>query len=117
MQKVCRLTPRVRAIALNALYMFREVSMNAILLVGVALNFLGALKLLLSAIAAVSVSSGLPQEYLQLKLFAAGVAAVFGGLYLYLYFKDRLSRPALFEFGVSNGVVAALFWYYIASNV
>lgn len=118
--------------------------MNAILLVGVALNFSGALKLFFSAIAAVPGSSNLPQEYLQLKLFAAGVAAVFGSLYLYLYFhpafaipflvfgaalkswafllslylylKQRLSRFAFFEFGVSNGVVAALFWYYIAAT-
>jgi hypothetical protein len=114
-----------------------------ILLVGVALNYFGALKLLFSALAAVPGSSNLPQEYLQFKLFTAGTAAVFGSLYLYLYFhtvfaipflafgaalktwafllslylylRHRLSRGAFLEFGVSNGLVALLFWYYIAS--
>jgi len=118
--------------------------MNAILLVGVALNYFGALKLLFPALAAVPGSANLPQEYLQFKLFTAGTAAVFGSLYLYLYFhpvfavpflafgaalktwafllslylysRHRLSRGAFLEFGVSNGAVALLFWYYIASH-
>jgi hypothetical protein len=117
--------------------------MQAILLVGVALNWLGATKLFVEAMFAVRAApnSSSPAEYLQLKLFTAGTAAVFGSLYLYLYVHPvfvvpflafgaalktwafllslylfligRLSRRALFEFGVSNAIVGALFWIYL----
>ncbi len=118
--------------------------MQIILLIGVALNYYGAAKLLLTAVRAIPGSVHQPEEWLQFKLFAAGTAAVFGSMYLYLYahpqhavpflifgaalktwafllclflfVRQRLGRGALLEFGVSNGLVALLFWYYIAVN-
>jgi hypothetical protein len=117
--------------------------MQAILLVGAALNWLGATKLFVETLYAVRAAahSNTPAEYLQFKLFTAGTAAVFGSLYLYLYIHPvfvvpflvfgaalktwafllslylflirRLPRRALFEFGVSNGIVGALFWIYL----
>jgi hypothetical protein len=117
--------------------------MQAILLVGVALNWLGAAKLFIECVFAMraATSSDSPAEYLQFKLFTAGTAATFGSLYLYLYIHPRfvipflifgaalktwafllslalflmrrLSRQTLFEFGVSNGIVGTLFWIYV----
>ena len=80
-------------------------------------------------------------EYLQLKLFVTGVAATFGSLYLYLFFNPEFIVPFLLfgaalkswafitslflfsrkilrikafaEFGISNGIVAVLFWILI----
>jgi hypothetical protein len=82
-----------------------------------------------------------PADHDQLKAFTAGTAATFGAFYLYLYASDepafpllifgaslktwafalsvvlraqhRLDRKDLFSFGVSNGVVAGLFWVHI----
>lgn len=99
----------------------------------------------MSAIAATASEpiAGVPDDYLQFKLFTGGTAAVFGCLYLYLYLhsffvipflifgatlktwafllslvlhvKRRLSRRAFVEFGMTNAVVGALFWFYIIS--
>jgi hypothetical protein len=118
-------------------------AMQGILLVGVALNWLGAAKLFIEAFFAVRAASAAisPAEYFQFKLFTAGTAAVFGSFYLYLYIHPvfvipflvfgaalktwafllslylfligRLPRRALFEFGVSNGIVGTLFWIYL----
>ncbi len=119
--------------------------MELILLTGVLLNFAGAVNLLVSAIAATASEpiASVPDDYLQLKLFTGGTAAVFGCLYLYLYLhpsfvipflifgaalktwafllslvlyaRRRLSRRAFVGFGVTNAVVAVLFWFYIIS--
>lgn len=116
--------------------------MSSILLLGVLLNFVGAGRILFTALQAMPGRRTLHPEFLQYKLFTAGTAAVFGSLYLYLYFRPtyvmpmlvfgaalkswacvlsvglhlsgRQSRRNFLEFGVSNGVVAALFWYVIA---
>lgn len=118
--------------------------MKSILLIGATLNYCGALKLMFTSLTAVSKSATLPEELLQFKIFTAGTAGVFGSLYLYLYFypsfvipflifgatlktwafllslylnlKQLISRRALIEFGFSNGFVAALFWWYIATE-
>jgi hypothetical protein len=116
---------------------------HAILLIGVALNWLGAAKLFMETLLAVrsATDSTSLAEHLQFKLFAAGTAAVFGSLYLYLYIHPvfvipflafgaalktwalllslylfligRMTRRTLFEFGVSNGIVGTLFWIYL----
>jgi hypothetical protein len=117
---------------------------KAVLLAGVALNWCGAVLMTLEVRAgAVNARSGeAPGDYEQLKLFAAGTAAVFGAMYLFLFFEPhyvvpfltfgaalktwafvlsallrwlgRLGRQAFLLFGVSNLVVAVLFWIYIA---
>ena len=113
------------------------------MLAGVAMNwYYAALLLLQIRTAAIDVRPGeLPGDYEQLKLFSAGTAAVFGTMYLFLFFEPhyvvpflifgaalktwafvlsavlhRLRRLRLQEFiffGVSNLVVAVLFWIYI----
>lgn len=118
--------------------------MREVLLVGVVLNFYGATRLLAEALASLRAQPEDTEEYLQLKLFTAGTAAVFGCMYLYLFFhisnavpflafgaalktwallvsvllyvKRRLSLRRLLEFGVSNGLVAGLFWWYLVSR-
>ncbi len=117
--------------------------MREVLLVGVALNFYGAIRLLAQSLKPGRDFPDDPQQYLQLKLFTAGTAAVFGCMYLYLsyhiayavpflafgaalktwafllssylYLTHRLSLRYLLEFGVSNGAVGALFWWYLAA--
>lgn len=114
--------------------------MKAVLLAGIALNWLGAIKMLGEALRGRAVAG--PNDYEQLKLFAAGTAATFGSLYLYLFInpehvipflvfgaalktwafglsallrvRGRLEREPYLTFGVSNLVVAILFWIYIA---
>jgi hypothetical protein len=114
--------------------------MDYILLAGAALNFTGSLKMLKEIFKAQS-SEADPEEYLQLKLFVTGVAATFGSLYVYLFFNPALIVPILIfgaalkswafitslflycrkllgfrafsEFGLSNGIVAVLFWILI----
>ncbi len=141
--------------------------MQWVLLVGAALNFAGAAKLLAGAAAALRAPAetksreptpprapaAAPQprsgaaaldDHLQLQLFTAGTAAAFGALYAYLYAHPehvdpflifgaalktwalvlcagllaarRLTPRAFAEFGLSNGVVAALFWLYLATG-
>jgi small-conductance mechanosensitive channel len=113
---------------------------QAVLLAGVVLNGLGALQLLVGALKAPSELAG---EHVQLKLFAAGTAAVFASMYGYLYLHPQYAQPflvfgaalktwafvltlvlyrrgrielrAFLEFGVSNAIVAAAFWFYLAS--
>ncbi len=117
--------------------------MRYILLVGVALNFIGAVKFLVTSLRVDPSASDVSNEYLMFKLFTAGTAAVFGMLYLYLflhpeyvvpflvfgaalktwalllsiflYFRKQLSLKSLTDFGVTNGVVGALLWFYIFS--
>ena len=111
--------------------------MRWVLLVGVALNAAGALSLLPPRPGA---RGG---EAAQLRLFAAGTAATFAALYLYLYqhpahvvpflafgaalktwacvlsaglrVQGRLETWPFVSFGVTNGVVAVLFWVYLAT--
>ena len=118
--------------------------MYLILLVGVALNYLGALKLLKEVILSPPVATD-PQEYFQLTLFVIGAAATFGTIYLYLYFNTDYIYPFLvfgavlktwafltclylymikridfklyFEFGILNGLVAAMFIVLLAYHV
>ena len=115
--------------------------MQYFLLVGAALNFLGALKLGLESIIN---SRHAVEEYLQLKLFVFGVATTFGLIYLYLYFNPvyihpflvfgaglkawafvscfflfimgRIGFRLLFEFGITNGVVAVMFMILLANH-
>ncbi|PKN89296.1 MAG: hypothetical protein CVU51_00910 [Deltaproteobacteria bacterium HGW-Deltaproteobacteria-1] len=114
--------------------------MDYILLAGAALNFTGSLKMFREICKAPPLESD-SEEYLQLKLFVAGVAATFGSLYVYLFFNPALIVPILIfgaalkswafitslvlyrmkllrfkafsEFGLSNGIVAVLFWVLI----
>ena len=114
---------------------------RAVLLVGVALNWAGAMKLAREVWPA-DRSRELASDYQQLKAFTAGTAATFGAFYLYLYLRQqravpllvfgaslktwafvlsavlrierRLGRRSFISFGVSNGIVAALFWAHIA---
>jgi hypothetical protein len=113
---------------------------RAILLAGVALNWIGAVKLAREVWLRERCADP-PADYDQLKAFAAGTAATFGAFYLYLYVNDepavpllmfgaslktwafvlsvvlraqnRLDRENLVSFGVSNGVVGGLFWVHI----
>lgn len=119
--------------------------MKAILLIAVAVNFLGAGRMLAAGVRQMPAAARGEVQNLEFLWFAAGAAAVFGSLYLYLYFypafvvpflvfgaaaktwvlafclllyfKHCLPRRVLFAFGVKNGVVAALFWAYIASSL
>jgi hypothetical protein len=113
-----------------------------VLLIGAAFNFYGAFTLLRTAIGALASEPGASDRSLHLTLFVAGTATVFGSLYVYLFFhpafvfpflifgaslktwafllslylyaKGRAPRQVLLEFGVGNGVIAALFWLCIA---
>ena len=116
--------------------------MKAVLLLAVALNFHGAARMLMGGMRLVPAAARGEVKNLHFQWFAAGTAAAFGSLYLYLffrpefvvpflvfgaalktwvlllclylYFKHCLSRRVLVEFGAKNGVVAALFWICIA---
>src|SRR3712207_5077590 len=118
--------------------------MSAVLLAGVLLNWAGAVKLG-SEVWRRPHHAREPADYEQLKLFAAGVAATFGALYLYLFLNTgdvipflvfgaalktwafvvsatlraggRLAAGPFLSFGVSNLVVAALFWAYVAAEL
>ena len=109
------------------------------MLVGVALNWAGAVKLAREVWPA-DRSRELAWDYQQLKAFTAGTAATFGAFYLYLRqqrvvpllvfgaslktwafvlsavlrIERRLGRRSFISFGVSNGIVAALFWAHMA---
>ena len=109
------------------------------MLVGVALNWAGAVKLAREVWPA-DRSRELASDYQQLKAFTAGTAATFGAFYLYLRqqrvvpllvfgaslktwafvlsavlrIERRLGRRSFISFGVSNGIVAALFWAHMA---
>lgn len=117
--------------------------MNYILLIGAALNILSGIKLLLEVISASSGSEG-PEDYRFLKLFVVGVAFTFASLYMYLFFhatyilpfvifgaslktwaffvglylyaSKRITAKTFGEAGVSNGIVAGLFWFLVVSH-
>ena len=114
---------------------------RSVLLSGVALNWAGAAKLAREVWLAQPAEAG-PSDYDQMKAFTAGTAATFGTFYLYLYTKQepvrpllmfgaslkmwafllsvilrrqgRLDRMSFVTFGLSNGLVGALFWVHIA---
>ncbi len=115
--------------------------MHYILLIGAGYNFIGCLKLLKELFISAPPLETDNQEYYQLKLFVAGVAVTFGALYvylffypqyifpilifgaglkswaflgsLYLYLLKRLDLKTFFDFGITNGVIACLFWALI----
>jgi len=114
--------------------------LNYILVIGAALNFIAGLKLLSEIVFSPPLKTD-PAEYISLKLFVVGVAFTFGSVYTYLFFNleyivpflifgaalkswacivglylyiiKRIELKMFIEFGVSNGVVAALFWILI----
>ena len=113
---------------------------RAVLLAGVALNWAGAVKLAREVWLAERPAEA-PADYDQLKAFTTGTAATFGAFYLYLYarkqpavpllifgaalktwafassavlrLQGRLDRGSFASFGVSNGLIAGLFWIHI----
>lgn len=109
---------------------------NYLLLVGTALNYVGAISVLPpSSRRNLAIVSG---RHAQAELFIAGVEASFGTLYLFLFFRPqyiipfivfgaslkiwaflialsvyrtrRIERREFILFGVSNGVVGVLLW-------
>ncbi len=118
--------------------------MYYILYVGAALNFIAAFKLLSEIISSPPSKDG-PGDYLFLKMFVVGVAVTFGSLYIYLFNNleyivpflifgaslkfwafiislyllsvKRIGRRLFVELGVSNGIVAALFWWLIQQHL
>jgi hypothetical protein len=117
-------------------------SLHWVLLLGVALNWYGAIMGLLSASKTIGTFDA-PSDYWLSRLFLAGTAATFGTMYLYLWFhpeyvwpflafgaalktwafliaaylssKGIIGKPLFVQFGVSNGIVALLFWAYLAT--
>lgn len=117
--------------------------MSAVLIAGVFLNWTGALKLLVE-LRVPQREPAAPGDYRQLKLFAAGTAVVFGSMYLYLFIepehvvpflvfgaalktwafvlsallraRSQLQPDPFWSFGVSNLVVALLFWAYLITE-
>jgi hypothetical protein len=113
---------------------------RVVLLSGVALNWAGAAKLAHEVWVSHD-RAGAPADYDQLKAFTSGTAATFGAFYLYLFAtkkpvvpvlmfgaslktwafvlsgllraQGRLSRANFLSFGVTNGLVASLFWVHI----
>jgi hypothetical protein len=113
---------------------------RAVLLSGVALNWAGAAKLAREVWLS-NGRVGVPADYDQLKAFTSGTAATFGAFYLYLFAtkkpvvpllmfgaslktwafvlsgllhaQGRLNRANFLSFGVTNGVLASLFWAHI----
>lgn len=116
---------------------------NSVLLLGVALNFYGAAKLGAQGFSSMLTAPNQNGDGLQYQLFVAGTAAVFGSIYLYLYFhpsfvvpflifgaalktwacllslllyrRQLVSRSMFLEFGLTNGVIASLFWVRITT--
>lgn len=116
---------------------------NYVLILGAALNGYGAVSLFISSLRGMHRVSG-PDDYWQLRLFVAGTALTFGMFYIYLFYKPefvwpflifgaalkswafllslslfkarKLSGKAMIEFGLSNGLVAGLFWLYLWSS-
>jgi hypothetical protein len=113
-----------------------------VLLLGVALNWYGAISGLTSIAKQLGKVQG-PPDYWILRFFLAGAAATFGAMYLYLFFRPEfvwpflifgaalktwvlvysiylyrvgaLSKDGLNQFGISNGIVAVGFWAYLAA--
>jgi hypothetical protein len=116
---------------------------GSVLLTGVALNGLGAVKIAREVWLAKRPANA-PADYEQMKAFVAGTAATFGSYYLYLYAtkkpvvpllmfgaalkiwafvlsvillaQGRLDRGRVLSFGVSNGVVGGLMWVHIVAE-
>lgn len=116
---------------------------RSVLLGGVALNWLGAVKLAREVWASGRHPEA-PADYDQMKAFTAGAAATFGSYYLYLHVtkkpavpllmfgaalkmwafalsaillaQRRLDRDGFLSFGVSNAVVGGLMWAHIAAE-
>jgi len=114
--------------------------LNSILLIGAALNFIAGIKIFSEIIFSPPLKTD-PAEYISLKLFVVGVAFTFGSTYTYLYYNidyvvpflifgaalkswaffvglylysvKRIDLKMFIEFGVTNGVVASLFWLLI----
>lgn len=123
------------------------------LLAGAALNLWGSARLTALAVVADAQARAvlravpgaqfaLPGQLVLFQCFTAGTAAVFGSLYLYLWFypaqvlpflvfgavlktwaavlagalyhRGRIDARLALEFGLGNGVVAALFWALLA---
>ncbi|MGH1423014.1 MAG: hypothetical protein ACRBEQ_14475 [Hyphomonas sp.] len=115
-------------------------SLHWVLLLGVALNGLGALLIATTTVREMS-SVQAPEDYWQVKLFFAGTAATFGAMYLYLFVHQeyvwpflifgaalktwafllaiilhllgKISKAGLISFGLTNGIIAAAFWIYL----
>jgi hypothetical protein len=118
--------------------------MRYILLVGAAFNLLGAFPLARAAAKILRAPASSADRALELMLFTAGTAVVFGSLYLYLFFNPHLVMPLLLfgialklwalvlasylyaqgraskhsfmRFGMGNGIVAALFIVYLVTT-
>lgn len=115
-------------------------NLHWVLLLGVALNWLGALQIAVASLRELRTVQA-PPDYWQLRFFVAGTAATFGAMYLYLFFHAEYVRPflwfgaalktwalllsvylhqigkfpraGLIQFGITNGLVAAAFWLYL----
>ena len=115
---------------------------RSVLLSGVALNWIGAARIARQVWA--EPPRSVPVDHDQLKAFTAGTAATFGSFYLYLAAtrkpavpllifgaalktwafvlsvilraQGRLDKANLLSFGMSNGIVGALFWAHIAAE-
>jgi len=85
--------------------------MKTILLLAVALNFHGAAKMLIAGIHLVPAAARGEVKNLHFQWFAAGTAAAFGSLYLYLFFRPEFVVPFL-VFGA-----ALKTWVCIALNL
>ncbi len=122
--------------------LLRTMIMHYILLIGAAYNILGGVRLFLSALREAPLTPSQPGASPHLPLFVAGTAFVFGSMYLYLflnlkflvpfllfgaalktwaflisiflYRKGHIRRKVFLEFGLANGIIAFLFWVYIA---
>ena len=114
-----------------------------LLLLGTALNYYGAISLLLPS--SRRMLTTVPGTHAQAVLFIAGAAASFGTLYLFLFFRPqyivpflafgaglkiwaflaslsvylshRIDRREFIRFGVSNGVVGALLWVVFLAHL
>ena len=69
--------------------------MKAILLLAVAVNFHGAATLLAAGVRQIPAAARGEVKNLHFQWFAAGTAAVFGSLYVYLYFYPTFVVPFL----------------------
>jgi hypothetical protein len=69
-------------------------NLHWVLLLGVALNWLGALQIAVASLRELRTVQA-PPDYWQLRFFVAGTAATFGAMYLYLFFHAEYVRPFL----------------------
>lgn len=125
--------------------------MKAIMLIGALYNFVGAASLftsspfrLVSSAASRSLHERARGDYVQSKIFIAGVAVTLGSMYVYLYFHSHhampflafgaflkywaffaslvawrragLSGAAFCQFGLANLIIAIAFTLYLLSS-